>query len=317
MRNRIPDLFQMFSILPLMAWTGLILPVAAQDLNTANPAAKPPAAEEVKPPIVLTASTVVTRDVPYTDKVEDKLRTLDIYAPNGARDAAVFVFVHGGGWSKRDKDEVGSQPKLFNSGGMIVVSINYRLAPEVRHPDNAKDVAAAIAWIYKNISKSGGDPNRIVLMGHSAGSHLAALVTTDGRYLAAHGLRRNQLRGVISLDGSAFDIPDRIKNGSPQVAENCRRAFGESAEAQADGSPINHIQGRDPLPPFLLVYLKEGSLNQVQAKRFSELVERSGGKAKLVHIDDGKSHQALCDDLGTDSDHAGPVLIDFLKEVTR
>lgn len=292
-------------------------PLAAQEKSGGDQAPKKENAEESKPPIVVAADTLVTHDVPYTDQAGDKLRTLDIYAPKGARGAPVFVFIHGGGWSKRDKDEVGSQPKLFNSAGTLVVSLNYRLAPAIHHPANVEDIAAAISWISKNIEKSGGDPHKIVLMGHSAGSHLAALVATDGRYLAAHGLRRDQLAGVVTLDGSAFDIPDRIKKGSPVVADNCRRAFGESAEAQADGSPINHITGPIPLPPFLLLYLKEGGLNHAQSKDFSERVERAGGKATLVHISDGKTHQALCDDLGTENDHAGPMLIEFVKKVTR
>ena len=203
---------------------------------------------------------------------------------------------------------------MFNAAGVIVSSINYRLAPAVHHPEKAEDVAAAIAWLFKNIEKSGGDPNKIVLMGHSAGSHLAALVATDGRYLAAHGLRRNQLRGVVSLDGSAFDISDRIKKGVPQIAENCRLAFGEREEVQADGSPINHIEGQVPLPPFLLIYRSEGSLNHAQSKQFAERVERAGGKAKLVHIGETKTHQTLCDDLGTANDQVGPMILEFLKD---
>ena len=291
--------------------------MVARGQTVQNPASASGNAEEPKPPIVLAAETLVTRDVDYTDKTGDKLRTLDLYLPKGVKNASVVVFIHGGGWSKRDKDEVGSQPKLFNAAGTIVASINYRLIPAVRHPENVEDVAAAVAWLYRNISKSGGDPNKIVLMGHSAGSHLAALVATDGRYLAAHGLRRNQLRGVVTLDGSAFDIPDRIKNGSEQVAENCRRAFGESEEVQTDGSPVHHIDGPIPLPPFLLVYLKEGSLNHAQSQKFAERVETAGGKAKLVHISDDKTHQALCDDLGTENDRTGPILLKFIGEVTH
>lgn len=300
-----------FSFVSLLALGALVIPLSA-----AEPVAKESAVEP-KPPIVIAPNTVVTHDVAYTEHTGDKLRTLDLYVPKGAEGAPVFVFIHGGGWNKRDKDEVGSQPKLFNTAGAIVVSLNYRLAPAVHHPENVEDISAAIAWLQKNIAKSGGNPDKIVLMGHSAGSHLAALVATDGRYLAAHGLRRNQLRGVVSLDGSAFDIPDRIKNGVPQVADNCRLAFGERAEVQADGSPMNHIAGEVPLPPFLLIYRAEDSLNHTQSKRFAEGVERAGGKAKLVHIGETKTHQALCDDLGTDHDDAGPVLVAFLKEVTR
>ncbi|MFO0978876.1 MAG: alpha/beta hydrolase [Planctomycetaceae bacterium] len=239
----------------LLLFLGCVIsqPCCAQTQNGKEPSVT--AAEETKPPIVALPDSVVTSNVAYvTDG--DVLQTLDIYAPKAAANAPVVVFVHGGGWNKRDKDEVGSQPKLFNAAGIIVVSINYRLVPAVTHPENVRDVAAAIAWISKNIAKHGGDPGRIFVMGHSAGSHLAALVATDDRYLAAHGLHRSQLAGVISLDGSAFDIPDRVRNGSETIAENCRRAFGNDEKVQQDGSPVNHVQGETGLPPFLLIYLK-------------------------------------------------------------
>ncbi len=271
---------------------------------------------EVKPPIVLGRQTVSTLNVDYVGQ-GNAHQTLDIYSPKGVANAPVFVFVHGGGWNQRDKDEVGSQPKLFNDAGVVVVSVNYRLVPAIRHPENARDVAAAIAWMTKNIAKYGGDPKKIVLMGHSAGSHLVALVATDDRYLSAHQLHRYSLAGVICLDGSAFDIPDRIQNGAATIAENCRRAFGESLEAQQDGSPVHHVKGNHPLPPFLLVYLKPDSLNHKQSARFAELVRGQGGNAKLVHIHDGKSHQALCDDLGTDNDSTGPMLVEFVRAVTK
>lgn len=120
---------------------------------------------ETNPPIVLGSSTIVSANIAYSDNAHP-LQKLDVYAPRGCNDAPVFVFVHGGGWNKRDKDEVGAQPKLFNEAGIIVVSINYRLVPEIQHPKNVQDVAESIAWIHKNIAKYGGDPKKIVLMGH-------------------------------------------------------------------------------------------------------------------------------------------------------
>ena len=271
------------------------------------------ASEEVKPPIVTLPDSVVTKDVAYVND-GDPLQAMDIYAPKDAKNAPVVVFIHGGGWNKRDKDEVSSQPKLFNAAGIIVVSINYRLVPAVTHPENVRDVAAAVAWIAKNISKHGGDPGQIFVMGHSAGSHLAALVATDDRYLAAHGLHRNQLAGVITLDGSAFDIPDRVRNGSETIADNCRRAFGTDEKVQQDGSPVTHVKGETSLPPFLMVYLKTDSLNHKQTQRFAELVQAAAGKAKVVHITEEKTHQSLCDDLGTDHDATGPLLVEFVRQ---
>ena len=288
-----------------------------QQANGASEAAKPSSpAVETKPPVVLSNRSVSTLNVDYVGK-GDPLQSLDIYAPKGVTGASVYVFVHGGGWNKRDKDEVGSQPKLLNDAGIVAVSLNYRLVPAIQHPENVRDVAAAIAWLTKNIAKFGGDPKKMVLMGHSAGSHLVALVATDDRYLAAHGLHRNALAGVICLDGSAFDIPDRIKNGAPTVAENCRRAFGDNPTMQVDGSPVTHVKGKVPLPPFFLVFLNEDSLNHKQSARFAELVRAEGGRASLEHITDGKTHQSLCDDLGTESDHTGPLLIKFVSAVTK
>jgi acetyl esterase/lipase len=292
----------------------MVIPAPAQESSTSKPATAPTTAES-KPPIVLAANTAVTSNISYTSE-KNVLQTLDVYAPRDAKNAPVWVFVHGGGWTQRDKDEVGSQPKLFNEAGIIVVSINYRLAPAVRHPTNAQDVAAAIAWIHSNIQRFGGDPAKIVLMGHSAGSHLVALVATDDRLLAAHGMHRNILAGVVSLDGSAFDIPDRIKKGSQKIVENCRRAFGEDEAVQSDGSPVNHVKGDFPLPSFLLVYLKDGSLNHAQSHRFAALVTAQNGKAKVVHVE-GNTHQALCDELGAEHDPAGAILVDFVRSVTR
>lgn len=271
---------------------------------------------EPKPPIVLGTRTKSTLNVDYGGRGEP-LQTLDIYAPAGAAAAPVCVFVHGGGWSKRDKDEVGAQPRLFNDAGIVVVSVNYRLAPAVQHPENVRDLALAIAWLQANVAAHGGDAKKIVLLGHSAGSHLAALVATDDRHLAAHKLHRDSLAGVISLDGSAFDIPDRIANGAPTVAENCRRAFGERVEAQRDGSPILHVKDDVPLPPFLLIYLQPDSLNHRQSSRFAEAVRAAGGQATLKHVADGKTHQAVCDDLGTSDDEAGPLLVEFVLASTR
>ena len=150
----------------------------------------------------------VTRDVPYAAPGGDpKLNSLDIYAPEGKTKCPVVVFIHGGGWQIGDKRS-GAQAKGkgFPEQGYVFVSINYRLAPKVKHPVLAQDVAKAIAYVHANIGKYGGDPDRIFVMGHSAGAHLAALVSTDDRYLNAEGLTLKTLRGTILLDGGSYDM---------------------------------------------------------------------------------------------------------------
>src|SRR4030095_10355295 len=120
---------------------------------------------------------VTTLNVRYaeTPGVEAGAQSLDIYAPKAAQKLPVIVYIHGGGWGKGDKREVGAKPQFFTSAAWLLVSINYRLLPAGKHPANVEDVAKALAWVHSNIARHGGDPARLFVMGHSAGAHLAAL----------------------------------------------------------------------------------------------------------------------------------------------
>ena len=90
-----------------------------------------------------------------------------------------MVYVHGGGWKRGDKSRVGEKVEFFTGRGWVFVSVNYRLLPEGAHPANVNDVARALAWVHDHATDYGGDPDRLFLMGHSAGAHLAALVATS------------------------------------------------------------------------------------------------------------------------------------------
>lgn len=202
-------------------------------------------------------------------------------------------------------------PKLFNDAGIVLVSIDYRLSPAVQHPEHANDVAATIKWTRDNIARHGGDPNRIFIMGHSAGAHLASFVAIDPRPLARVGLKPSDLRGSIMLDGSAFDIPDRIVKGTEKLAENCRRAFGTDPAQHADASPVNHIAKGKGIAPFLFIYVKEGTLNHAQSKTMTDKLNAAGVPVMMMRVE-GKTHASLVADLGTtNQDQAGPMIVNF------
>src|SRR5581483_6356595 len=118
-------------------------------------------------------------------------QTLDLYMPaKRAAKPPLVVFIHGGFWTLSD-DEFGIGPAFAEGllpSGVAVAVVRYRLAPAAKHPAQAEDVAAAIAYLARAAEKHGYDPKRIYLAGHSAGAHLAALVALDPKYLAAHGL---------------------------------------------------------------------------------------------------------------------------------
>src|SRR3954449_3858440 len=127
---------------------------------------------------------VVKRDIPYAG-VQDEKRTLDVYAPAGAKGLPVVFWIHGGGWQAGDKSDVKLKPQWFMGKGFVFVSTNYRLLPAVDMGTLTRDVARSFKWVEDHVAEYGGDPKRVLVGGHSAGAQLAALLCTDDRYLKA------------------------------------------------------------------------------------------------------------------------------------
>src|SRR5262249_28651835 len=129
--------------------------------------------------LLLLASTALAdepklrRSLPYTDTKNER-QTLDVYAPTEGKDHPVVVWIHGGGWQAGDKKDVQKKPQALVDKGFVLVSINYRLLPEVTIKQMAEDVAKAIRWVHDHAKDYGGDPDTLFVMGHSAGAQLAA-----------------------------------------------------------------------------------------------------------------------------------------------
>ena len=141
----------------------------------------------VLPAAAQSHKVTVVRDVDYvanTDYPDGKDR-LDIYIPDGARNAPVIFSIHGGALEAGDRSEERFVGQRFAGAGYVTVVISYRLSPDVSHPAHIQDVAAAFAWVTRNIAQHRGDPNRILVIGHSAGAYLAMLLAADPRWLAA------------------------------------------------------------------------------------------------------------------------------------
>src|SRR3954451_10170838 len=135
----------------------LVLLVAA-GFAAAAPGDPPPSLEAV-----LGKDTVIKKDIAYG---KDSKQKLDVYSPKGAKGLPVVAYVHGGEWTKGDKAEVSYKPKFFTEHGLVFVSVNYRLSPADRHPAHVSDVAAAVRWLTGHVRDHGGDPKKVVLMGH-------------------------------------------------------------------------------------------------------------------------------------------------------
>jgi arylformamidase len=279
-------------------------------------ASKKTAAKEENPSevAVLSDKTTVRADVRYG---EDEKQRLDVYSPRDAKDAPIVVFFHRGEWCKGDKSEVSYKPKFLNENGVVFVSANYRLSPAVKHPAHIKDVAAAVRWVYDHAAEIGGSPNKIVLMGHSAGCHLVTLLTLDPRYLADVKLKPSDLRGVVAWSGGAYDLVAKVKAGGT-YGPFIKQAFGDSQAVWRDASPMNHVGDAKPLPSFLFVSIvvdgKKDS--KLAAEKLAGLIRDAKGQATAKLIE-GRTHRSANHLIGAPNDATGDILLEFVRQATR
>ena len=247
------------------------------------------------------------------------LNQLDLYTPDGstASDSRpVVVYVHGGGWRNGNKSsQISDKVSLFTGAGYVFASLNYRLSPDpidlsypasrTRFPAHPDDVGEAIAWIDRNVSTYGGDPTRILLIGHSAGAHLVSLVSTDPRYLRAYGMNPRHLIGTVPLDTDAYDVAKRVGTAPGSTKALYYSAFATPEENAIDNtwalaSPINFADDADP--EFLLVTQSRvpGRVGNSQAMA-AALGQDPSTTVFLAPYDHGGINQAV----GSPTDPAG------------
>lgn len=207
----------------------------------------------------------------------DVLQTLDVWRAGRAKvPAPLVVFVHGGGWQRGDKDNGTGRFKAehYPAQGYAFASINYRLVPAATVEQQAADVASAVRALVDRADGLGIDRRRIVLMGHSAGAHLVALVGTDERYLKGAGLSFADIAGVIPIDGAAYDVPAQMRDGPPVMQATYRAAFGGDTARQRTLSPAAHAAAPNA-PAFLLLYVQRPDGIR-QAKALGAALEAGG-----------------------------------------
>jgi acetyl esterase/lipase len=245
----------------------------------------------------------------------DSLQNLDYWRP-AAAGSPLVVFVHGGGWKRGDKSySVNEKPAHFLQQGYGFASVNYRLAPPNTVEQEAQDVASALAFLISRADELGFDARRVVLMGHSAGAHLAALVGTDMRYLKEAGLSPESLRGIIPLDGACYDVPRQIAEGGEFMHDTYLQAFGSERERQIALSPT--YQAAAPNAPAFLILHVQRVDGTAQSRALAKALQKAGTAAE-VHSFDGrglKGHAEINRRLGDPSYPATPVMDEWLKRV--
>ena len=242
------------------------------------------------------------RLVPDVAYGPDKAQRLDVYvprqAPTNAAPAPVIFFVHGGAWAFGDKsNHPVVEPKVAHwiAQGWVVISANYRMLP-TPVAQQADDVAAAIAFAQSHAGQWGADPARFILMGHSAGAHLVALIAAGARTATTP----QPWRGAVLLDSAALDVPVIMDHRHLGLYD---RAFGADAQQWDALSPIAQLARATA--PMLAVCSSRRRESCPTADRFAAKANGLGGKARVLRED--LSHADINATLGAPSDYTTQV----------
>jgi acetyl esterase/lipase len=184
-------------------------------------------------------SLKLTRSIAYAERTRHRL---DICRPAGAVAAPVVVFFYGGAWRSGNKELYRYVAKALARRGYVAVVPDYRIYPEALYPDFLDDGAQVVRWVKDNIGRFGGDPDKIFLNGHSAGAHIAAMLSIDARWLAKVGLAPGRdIAGLIGIAGPYDYLP--LRDATLQTI------FGGADRPETQ--PIFHVA--PGAPPALLM----------------------------------------------------------------
>ncbi len=260
----------------------------------------------------------VERDIAYAEP-KNQRQMLDVYAPAAGKNLPVVVWVHGGGWRAGDKTEVASKPLAFTRKGLVFVAVNYRFVPNVPMDTIVRDIAKSVRWVHDHVGQRRGDPNRIFLMGHSAGAQLVALVCTDDRFLKREGLSLAILKGCVPVDGDTYDVPLQVVTvaarrkslGQPDPKFGYPEKFGPP-DRQRDLSAVRHVAPNKGIPPFLILHVADHTDTTAQAHRLWSELREAGVPAKTFGAA-GTDHVRLDRDLGLPGDPSTAELFAFVE----
>jgi len=262
-----------------------------------------------KTAVAETYAVRVVRDVPYLQgaRYTNDKDKLDIYIPEERRNAPVIVSYYGNQLMGGDKSEDAYIGRRFAAAGFVTVVVNYRLSPAVSHPAHIQDAAASFAWVKRHIAEYGGNADQVFIIGYSAGAYLAALLSTDARYLAAHNLSPRDIRGTVPV--SAFYWVER-RGVAP---DRDKSVWGDDRNLWVDASPAHHLQAGAP-PPMLILYAdRDEDWRREQNVEFAAAMKAAGHKGTEIAMIANRNHSTIWTRVGEEGDEAAERIIRFVS----
>lgn len=232
---------------------------------------------------------------------------LDVYAPRGVQgNAPIAVFFYGGSWDSGRRQDYNWVGRALAARGFVTVVADYRLYPEVRYPAFLEDGAQAVRWIVDNAARFGGDPERIVLAGHSAGAYNAVMLGLDTRYLTAAGVDPSKVKAVAGLAGPYDFLPLKGKT--------TRQVFGD-ADDLAHTQPLAHVKPDSPAA-FLATGAADGTVWPKNTVALAKALREAGVEVSERHYP-GVDHIAVVLALSRPLRGQAPVLEEMTEFLRR
>ncbi|HPQ71843.1 MAG TPA: alpha/beta hydrolase [bacterium] len=253
-------------------------------------------------------------NLPYWDNpAADGKHQLDLYLPRGATGEPLVTIFHGGAWARGDRTmrPIVEIARWFAARGVAAAAVSYRLAPEFKPEAQADDAAHATLWLANHAAEYGYDPRKIFLLGHSAGSHLAALIACDRTYLDALGAPPTLPAGVVAL-APAIDMRPTDEKISPVIRQMIHNVFGDDPAYRTKLSPA--VYAHAGCPPFLFVVGSGDHLVPVPpVERFAASLRAAGTSATMITVR-GRGHIDLFHDMVSPGDRSGEAALAFIRE---
>jgi acetyl esterase/lipase len=245
---------------------------------------------------------VKTADIAYGPDAREKL---DVYTPKAppapGQHYPVVVFFYGGSWQNGSRADYLFVAQALVSKGYIAVVPDYRVYPEVVFPAFMQDAASAVKWARDHAAQFGGDPHRVFLMGHSAGAHIAVMLGSDGRYLQAAGMGKNDISGIVGLAGP-YDF-------LPLVDPVIKKIFPPPLRAASQ--PINWVDGHEP-PMWLAAGTFDHTVQPSNTTRMAQRLSEAGDAVQTRYYR-GLGHAPLVAVLAAPLRGTQPVLDDLAR----
>jgi acetyl esterase/lipase len=190
-----------------------------------------------------------SKNITYLSKAQIGKQELNIFSPKAKSAHDVLVFIHGGNWNSGKKSQYSIIGSHWAKKGVVCVIIDYPLSPNADYRHMASASAHAVKWVKDNISQYNGNPDRIFVSGHSAGGHLAALISTDNQYFENLKIS-NPIAGTILIDAAGLDMYGYLLEEKFAEDHTYLKTFTKDPKVWKEATPLYHLHRN--MPPMLI-----------------------------------------------------------------